>query len=490
MRSDQITFRVQTQSLINRRFFLGRAGIGLAAYNGLIRSKGKALDGGALKRRLGAEPETAHFLPKAKRIIYLFQSGGPSQLDLFDPKPALRKRFGEEVPKSIYPDERKTTMSNAQSKFGTAPSIFKFNRCGNSGLELSELLPNISQMADDMCVIRSMQTQAINHDPAITLMQTGSQIPGRPSVGAWLSYGLGSETENLPTFVAMSSRGSGKGGQPIYDRLWGSGFLPSVHQGVKFRNQGSPVLDISDPAGVDSKVRRTMLDYLGKLNELKFESSGDAEIQTRIAQYELAGKMQASVPELLDFSQETESSMAMYGKDVRRQGSYAFNCLVARRLAERGVRFIQLFHQGWDQHVNLPRQIRRQCIDTDQPTAALIQDLKLRGMFEDTLIVWAGEFGRTVYSQGDLTQQSYGRDHHGNCYSVWLAGAGIRGGMSYGATDDYSVNVVENKLEPHDLNATILHQMGIDHTRLTYPFQGRDYRLTDVHGNVVQDILS
>ncbi len=488
MNSDKVELTERYQSLINRRFFLGKAGVGLAALNGLMGLKSKSLASESFTNT--PELETPHFFPKAKRVIYLFQSGGPSQIDLFDPKPELMERFGEEVPKSIYPDERKTTMSNAQSKFATSPSAFKFNRCGNSGLELSELLPNVSQLADDMCVIRSMHTQAINHDPAITMMQSGSQIPGRPSMGAWLSYGLGSETENLPTFVAMSSRGSGKGGQPIYDRLWGSGFLPSVHQGVKFRNQGSPVLDIYDPAGVDSNVRRTMLNYLGKLNELKFQSSGDAEIQTRIAQYELAGKMQASVPELLDFSQETKTTMEMYGKDVRRQGSYAFNCLVARRLAERGVRFIQLFHQGWDQHANLPTQIRRQCIDTDQPTAALIQDLKLRGMFDDTLIVWAGEFGRTVYSQGALTQKNYGRDHHGNCFSVWLAGAGVRGGMSYGATDDYSVNVVENKLEPHDLNATILHQMGIDHTRLTYPFQGRDYRLTDVHGKVVRDILS
>lgn len=487
MNSESREMAERFQSSINRRFFLGKASIGLAAFNGLLGVNGKS--SGCESLRNTADLELPHFLPKANRVIYLFQSGGPSQLDLFDPKPGLVQRFGEEVPKSIYPDERKTTMSNAQSKFATSPSAFKFNRCGKSGLELSELLTNVSQFADDMCVIRSMHTQAINHDPAITLMQSGSQIPGRPSMGAWLSYGLGSETENLPTFVAMSSRGSGKGGQPIYDRLWGSGFLPSVHQGVKFRNQGAPVLDIYDPAGVDLNVRRTMLNYLEKLNELKYQSSGDTEIQTRIAQYELAGKMQASVPELLDFSQETDSSMEMYGKDVRKQGSYAFNCLVARRLAERGVRFIQLFHQGWDQHTNLPNQIRRQCIDTDQPTAALIQDLKLRGMFDDTLIVWAGEFGRTVYSQGTLTRTNYGRDHHGNCFSVWLAGGGIRGGMSYGATDDYSVNVVENKLEPHDLNATILHQMGIDHTRLTYPFQGRDYRLTDVHGKVVRDIL-
>ena len=487
MKPDHSEILERCRTAVNRRFFLGRAGLGLAAINGLMGSPGRSM--GSETPVKPAVDDLPHFLPKAKRIIYLFQSGGPSQLDLFDPKPELKKRFGEEVPKSIYPDERKTTMSNAQSQFATSPSVFKFNRCGKSGLELSELLPNVGQMADHMCVIRSMHTQAINHDPAITFMQTGAQIPGRPSMGAWLNYGLGSETENLPSFVAMSSRGSGKGGQPIYDRLWGSGFLPSIYQGVKFRNQGSPVLDIYDPAGVDPNVRRTMLNYLGKLNEMKFQSTGDAEIRTRIAQYELAGKMQASVPELLDFTQETKSTMEMYGKDVGRQGSYAFNCLVARRLAERGVRFIQLFHQGWDQHVNLPTQIRRQCLDTDQPTAALMQDLKSRGMLEDTLIVWAGEFGRTVYSQGALSPRNYGRDHHGNCYSVWLAGAGIRGGISYGATDDYSVNVVENKLEPHDLNATILQQMGIDHERLTFPFQGRDYRLTDVHGKVVHEIL-
>jgi hypothetical protein len=320
-------------------------------------------------------------------------------------------------------------------------------------------------------------------------MQTGSQIPGRPSIGSWLSYGLGSETAELPAFVAMSSRGTGKAGQPLYDRLWGSGFLPSVYQGVKFRNQGAPVLDIYDPPGVDASMRRTMLDYLSKLNELKFKDSGDQEIQTRIAQYELAGRMQSSVPELLDFGQESKHTLNMYGPEVNRQGSYAHNCLIARRLAERGVRFIQLFHQGWDQHTSLPKQIRQQSRDTDLPTAALLHDLKARGMLDDTLIVWGGEFGRTVYSQGALTRKNYGRDHHGNCFSVWLAGGGIRGGMTYGKTDDYSVNVAENGVEVHDLNATILHQLGIDHERLVFPFQGRDFRLTDVHGRVVKDIL-
>ncbi|QEG38630.1 hypothetical protein UC8_05880 [Roseimaritima ulvae] len=431
-----------------------------------------------------------HFAPRARRVIYLFQSGGPSQLDLLDPKPELRKRFGEEVPKSIYPDERKTTMSSAQGAFATAPSLFEFRRCGESGLEMSELFDKTGELADRLCIINSMHTTAINHDPAITMLLTGSQIPGRPSAGAWTSYALGADTSELPAFVAMSSRGSGKAGQPLYDRLWGSGFLPSVYQGVKFRNQGAPVLDIYDPAGVDPATRRTMLDYLARLNELKFQDSGDAEISTRIAQYELAGRMQTSVPELLDFKQETAATLDAYGKDVNRQGSYAYNCLMARRLAERGVRFIQLFHQGWDQHGALPKQIRQQARDTDQPTAALLRDLQQRGMLDDTLIVWGGEFGRTVYSQGALTAKNYGRDHHGGCFSVWLAGGGVRGGIRYGRTDDYSVNVVENGLEVHDLNATILHLLGIDHERLIFPFQGRDFRLTDVHGRVVRDILA
>lgn len=479
---------------LTRRHFFGRAGVGLAALSSLLAgSSAAAPPESGSKTAQGAAaglPGLPHFAPKARRVIYLFQSGGPSQLDLLDDKPDLAQRFGEEVPKSIYPDERKTTMSNAQSSFATAPSIFKFHRHGQSGLRMSELLAHTGQHADELCIIHSMHTSAINHDPAITLLLTGSQIPGRPSTGSWLSYGLGSETADLPAFVAMSSRGSGKAGQPLYDRLWGSGFLPSIYQGVKFRNQGAPVLDIYDPSGVDASTRRTMLDYLAKLNELKFQDSGDPEIQTRIAQYELAGRMQASVPELLDFRQESQKTLEAYGPDVHRQGAYAYNCLMARRLAERGVRFIQLFHQGWDQHGGLPAQIRKQSRDTDQPTAALLSDLKARGMLDDTLIIWGGEFGRTVYSQGKLTKQNYGRDHHGHCFSIWLAGGGIRGGMTYGRTDDYSVNVVENPLVAHDLNATLLHQMGIDHEQLVYPFQGRDFRLTDVHGRVIREILT
>ncbi len=475
-------------SMTRRRFF-GRAGVGLAALSTLLNDDVRA-EAVTTRNSIGGLADLPHVAPKARRVIYLFQSGGPSQLDLLDEKPELQKRFGEEVPKSVYPDDRKTTMSNAQSSFATAPSLFQFRSFGDSRLRMSELLSNIGQHADDLCIVKSMHTTAINHDPAITMLLTGSQIPGRPSAGAWLSYGLGSETSELPAFVAMSSRGSGKAGQPLYDRLWGSGFLPSVYQGVKFRNQGAPVLDIYDPSGVDPATRRTMLDYLSRLNELKFQDSGDQEIQTRIAQYELAGRMQASVPELLDLHQESKHTLEAYGPDVSRQGTYAYNCLIARRLAERGVRFIQLFHQGWDQHGSLPKQIRRQARDTDQPTAALLGDLKARGMLDDTLIVWGGEFGRTVYSQGTLTKQNYGRDHHGHCFSVWLAGGGIQGGLAFGKTDDYSVNVVENGMEAHDLNATILHLLGIDHERLIFPFQGRDFRLTDVSGRVVQDILA
>jgi len=477
------------QNVLNRRYFLGRAGIGLAALSTLLNGEVRGKDEIA-RNSIGGMADLPHFAPTARRVIYLFQSGGPSQLDLLDYKPELRKRFGEEVPKSVYPDERKTTMSNAQSSFATAPSLFEFRRFGQSGLPMSELLAHTGQMADELCIVNSMHTQAINHDPAITMLLTGSQIPGRPSTGSWLSYGLGSESSELPAFVAMSSRGSGKAGQPLYDRLWGSGFLPSVYQGVKFRNQGAPVLDVYDPPGVDGETRRAMLGYLSRLNEVKYEKSGDPEIQTRIAQYELAGRMQTSIPELLDFRRESKSVLEKYGPDVNRQGTYAFNCLMARRLAERGVRFIQMFHQGWDQHGSLPKQIRQQSRDTDLPTAALLQDLKSRGMLDDTLIVWGGEFGRTVYSQGTLTRQNYGRDHHGHCFSIWLAGGGVRGGMKYGKTDDYSVNVVENGMEVHDLNATILHLMGIDHERLVFPFQGRDFRLTDVHGRVVKEILA
>ena len=493
MRPPQNAFEARQRHF--RRYFLARAGAGIGSLalgtlldSTLSGAAGVPPDG--RRDRLSPDPSRLpHWAPKAKRVIYLFQSGGPSQLDLYDYKPQLYKRFSEEVPRSIYPDERKTTMTSSQSSFATAPSLFGFRRHGACGTHFSDLLPHTAALADDLCVVKSMYTDAINHDPAITFLQTGSPLPGRPSIGAWLSYGLGTDNADLPTFVAMSSR-SGGGGQPLYDRLWGSGFLPSVHQGVKFRGQGDPVLDIYDPPGVDRTSRRHMLDSLGALNRLKYDDVGDPEIQTRIAQYELAFRMQMSVPELLDLSQESELSRKAYGKDAERPGTYAYNCLTARRLAERGVRFIQLFHQGWDQHGGLPRGIRRQCDDTDRPTAALLGDLKQRGMLDDTLVIWGGEFGRTVYSQGKLTRANYGRDHHPSCFSMWLAGGGIRGGLSYGETDDYSVNVVQDGVHVHDLQATLLALLGIDHERLTYRFQGRDFRLTDVSGRVVEDILA
>ncbi len=476
---------------INRRQLFGRTstGIGTLALASLLNPDLFARNE-RQRNAIGGLEDLPHFTPKAKRVIYLFQSGGPSQLDLYDYKPKLQKRFGEEVPKSVYPDERKTTMSSGQDKFATAPSLFKFHPRGNCGTYLSEVLPNLGDVADEICVVRSMYTEAINHDPAITLFQTGAQIPGRPSIGAWMSYGLGSENGNLPAFVAMSSNGSGKGGQPLYDRLWGSGFLPAQYQGVKFRNQGDPVLDISNPKGVDNETRRRMLDVVRELNQLKHAESRDPAIEARIAQYELAYRMQTSVPDLVDISSEPEHTFKMYGNDAKKPGSYAYNCLIARKLAESGVRFIQLFHRGWDQHGNLPKQLRAQARDTDQASAALIRDLKQRGMLDETLIVWGGEFGRTVYSQGGLTKENYGRDHHPSCMSIWLAGGGIKGGLSYGETDDYSVNAVVDRVHVHDLQATILHLMGIDHERLTYKYQGRHFRLTDVHGNVVQPILA
>ena len=480
----------QAASMTRRAILRGAAG-GLGAL-GLTSLLNPTLFAAESARRAanGGLENLPHFAPKAKRVIYLFQSGGPAQIDLFDYKPGLRERFGQDVPKSVYPDERKTTMTSAQSSFAVAPSIFKFARHGRSGAWVSEVLPHTAKMVDDMCIVRSMHTEAINHDPAITFLQTGSQIPGRPSIGAWLSYGLGSENADLPAFVAMSSRGKNKADQPLYDRLWGSGFLPSRYQGVKFRNQGDPVLDITDPPGVDRGTRRAMLDHLARLNGMKYREVGDPEIQTRIAQYEMAFRMQTSVPELVDLSDEPAHVLESYGPEVTRQGSYAFNCIIARRLAERGVRFIQMFHQGWDQHGSLPKQLPIQCRETDQPSAALLRDLKQRGMLDDTLVVWGGEFGRTVYSQGNLTQTNYGRDHHPGCFTMWLAGGGIKPGMTHGETDDYSVNVARDGVHVHDLHATLLHLLGVDHRRLTFKFQGRDFRLTDVHGQIVNDILA
>jgi hypothetical protein len=465
--------------LMTRRHFFGRAstGLGAAALGTLLAHDGHAA---------AAVP---HFPAKAKRVIYLFQHGGPSQLDLFDHKPALQKLRGTNLPESVRMGQRLTGMTASQATFPTAPSIFNFAPQGESGVVMSDLMPHLAKVADDICVIRSMHTEAINHDPAVTFFQTGFQLAGRPSAGAWIAYGLGSENQDLPAFVVMVSQGTG-GTQALADRSWGSGFLPTRYQGVKFRSGPDPVFYLSNPAGYESEARRRFLDDLAKLNDMKLRSYQDPEIATRIAQYEMAYRMQRSVPELADLSKEPEATLEMYGPDARKPGTYAANCLLARRLAERGVRFIQLFHRGWDQHGNLPKQIREQCEQTDQPTAALIRDLKERGMLDDTLIVWGGEFGRTVYSQGALTEDNYGRDHHPRCFAMFLAGGGIKGGVTYGETDDFSYNIVRDPVSVHDLHATMLHCLGIDHTRLTFKFQGRHFRLTDVHGNVMKAVLA
>jgi len=475
---------LESKRLETRRQFFGKSatGLGAAALSSLLsRDLEAAADGGLFP----------NFAPKAKRVIYLFQSGAPSQLDLFDYKPGLLKRYNEELPDSIRQGQRLTGMTVGQKRFPVAPTRFGFQQYGESGAWLSELLPHLSGIADKLCFIKSMHTEAINHDPAITFFQTGSQIAGRPSIGSWLSYGLGSENEDLPAFVAMTSTGTGRpGGQPLYDRLWGSGFLPTTHQGVKFRGVGDPVLHLNDPSGIDRSMRRDILDDIAAINRRKMEDFGDPEIETRIAQYELAYRMQSSVPELTDLSTEPDSVFEAYGPESRKRGTYAANCILARRLCERGVRFVQLFHMGWDQHKGLPKQLAGQTYDTDQPTAALIRDLENRGLLDDTLVIWGGEFGRTVYCQGTLTETDYGRDHHPRCFTIFLAGAGIRPGMSHGATDDYSYNVAENPVHVHDLHATVLHLLGIDHERLTYRFQGRRFRLTDVHGELVKPILA
>ena len=483
----------QDRSAVSRRSFLGAQSLGLGAMAlaCLTRAANPSkLVAGQRPKEFQRSTASPHFNPKVKRVIYLFQSGGPSQLDLFDYKPQLAERFGEDVPKSVYPDERKTTMTSGQRSFPVAPSALKFKQHGGSGLWLSEAHRFLPQVADELCVVRSMHTEAINHDPAATLFQTGSVIPGRPSMGAWISYGLGSENSDLPSFVALTSNGTAKQGQPLYDRLWGSGFLPGRFQGVKFRGQGDPILDLYNPSGVDRQQRRRTLDSLQRLNRTQERAMNDPTISTRIAQYELAFRMQMSVPELIDVKREPKSILDMYGPQATQVGKYAYNCLLARRLAERGVRFIQLYHRGWDAHGNAPASVKSQCRDTDQATTALLLDLKQRGMLDETLVIWGGEFGRTVYCQGKLTPKNYGRDHHPNCFTYWLAGGGVRPGFTYGKTDDYSVNVVENAVHVHDLQATVLHQLGIDHERLTYRHQGRHYRLTDVHGRIVHEILT
>jgi hypothetical protein len=470
--------------LTRRHFFgLSSTGLGVAALGSLLSPQAGATP------TTGALPGLPHFPPKAKRVIYLFQHGAPSQLDLFDYKPNLAKVRGAELPDSIRNGQRLTGMTAFQAKFPTAPSLFQFSQHGKSGTWMSELLPHTGKVADEIAVIRSMKTEAINHDPAVTFFQSGFQIAGRPSIGAWISYGLGCESQNLPAFVVMVSQGSG-GTQALADRAWGSGFIPTKYAGVKFRSGADPVLYLSNPPGYSDTARRRFLDDLAKLNEIELKDYQDPEISTRISQYEMAYKMQKSVPELADLSKEPDSIFDMYGPDSRKPGTYAANCILARRLAERGVRFIQLFHRGWDQHNNLPKEIRGQCQQTDQPTAALIQDLKQRGMLDDTLVVWGGEFGRTVYSQGTLTDDNYGRDHHPRCFSVWMAGGGVKGGVTYGETDDFSYNIAKDPVDVHDLHATILNCLGVDHTKLTYKFQGRHFRLTDVSGNVVKGLLA
>ncbi|QOY88959.1 DUF1501 domain-containing protein [Paludibaculum fermentans] len=470
---------------MNRRELLTRLpmGIGVAALSHLF--------GAETKKGIPGLPGLPHFAAKAKRVILLHQSGGPSQMDLFDYKPGMKKYQGVDLPNSVRNGQRITGMTSGQATFPVASSMFQFQQYGQTGTWVSELLPHTAKIVDELALIKTVHTEAINHDPAITFFQSGSQQPGRPSIGAWVSYGLGSENENLPAFVVMVSQAHAiNTDQPLFSRLWGSGFLPSNYQGVKFRASADPVLYLSDPKGITKQNRRSMLDAIGKLNEMKFQQVGDPEIETRITQYEMAYRMQTSVPELVDLSKEPESTFEMYGPESKKPGSYARNCLLARRLAERGVRFIQLYHRGWDQHNDLPRDLALQCRGTDQPTAALVADLKQRGLLEDTLVVWGGEFGRTVYCQGRLSESNYGRDHHPRNFCMWMAGGGVKAGARVGETDDFSYNIVQDPVHVHDMQATILRCLGIDHKKLTYQFQGRHFRLTDVHGELVEPVLS
>jgi hypothetical protein len=458
---------------MTRRFFTGLA---LAS---LLRAEERG------QRGLAGLP---HFAAKAKRVIYLFQSGGPSQIELFDYKPRLVEFQGSELPESVRNGQRLTGMSASQSTFPVVPSKFAFARRGQSGAWVSDLLPHTAKIADRLTFLKTVHTEEINHDPAVTMMQTGFRLGGRPSLGAWVSYGVGAETENLPAFCVMISNSGG--GQPLYDRLWGSAFLPSRHQGVKFRSGADPVLYLSNPDGFSQEKRRVFLDALGELNRASQEEFGDPEIAARVAQYEMAFRMQASVPELTDLSKEPAHTFELYGDDAKKPGTFAANCVLARRLAERGVRFIQLYHRDWDHHGGLPEGLPKRCKDVDQASAALVTDLAERGMLDDTLVVWGGEFGRTVYCQGRLTATDYGRDHHGRCFTIWMAGGGIKPGISYGTTDDYSYNVASDPVHVHDVQATILHCLGIDHKRLTHRFQGRDFRLTDVGGEAVKAVLA
>ena len=486
---------MKKNSLIpTRREMLGSmgSGLGMVALASLMGS-GKAQGADNAPPKGGFVPGLAdlpHHAAKAKRVVVLWQGGGPSHVDLFDEKPLMKQMAGKDIPETIRGSTRLSTMSASYAKWPCVPAIKPFRKYGKSGISLSEMLPNVGSIADDICVVRSMNTEAVNHAPGVTFFMTGAQTPGRPSMGSWLSYGLGCETDNLPTFVVMTSSDSGKTcGQLFFDYYWGSGFLPSRFQGVRFRNTGDLVPYLANPKGVSPAARRALLDDIRELNQARLAQAGDPEIETRISQYEMAFRMQSSVPDLVDFSKESQKSLERYGPDALKKGTFANNCLIARRLLERGVRFIQLMHSGWDQHGNLFTQLENQCKDTEGPSAALVRDLKERGMLDDTLVIWGGEFGRTPFGQGDPNSPK-GRDHFGRAFSWWMAGGGIKPGTTYGKTDDFAWNITENPVHVHDMQATILHLCGIDHTRLTYRYQGRQYRLTDIHGNVVQGILA
>ncbi len=477
---------VENRLNVNRRHFLGKlsAGIGSVALGSLLipdlfRSAGE---------ESGLQVGLPHFAPKAKRIIYLHQNGAPSQLESFDYKPLLNKMAGQDLPESIRNGQRLTGMTSGQSRFPLVGSYFKFAQYGKNGAWISELFPHLASVVDDLCIIKTMHTEAINHDPALTFMQTGAQQGNRPSMGAWLSYGLGSENKNLPAFCVLLSRGRGNG-QGVYSKLWTNGFLDSVHQGVQFSSSEEPVLYLNDPSGLDKEGRRRMLDRLAQLNQLGFEEFGDPEIQTKVQQYEMAYRMQTSVPEITDLSKEPDHIIKMYGPECLMPGTYAANCLLARKLSESGVRFVQLYHQGWDQHGNMVGEMPLQARDTDRASAALITDLKQRGMLDETLVIWGGEFGRTNYCQGDLSKENYGRDHHPRCYTVLMAGGGIKPGMVYGETDEFGYNIIKDPVHINDFHATILNRMGLDHEKLTFKHLGRRYRLTDVAGKVIPDIL-
>ncbi|MFO0927484.1 MAG: DUF1501 domain-containing protein [Gemmataceae bacterium] len=483
---------IARQAFLTRRQFFGRSalGIGVPALASLLARDGLAAS--TERNRIGGLPALPHFAPKAKRVIYLFQNGAPTHVDLFDYKPMLTKMRGQQIPDSVVGGARFSTMTSGQTARPCLPEITKFKQHGQGGAWVSDFLPHTASIADKCCFVKSMHTTQVNHAPAITFFLTGSEMPGRPSMGAWLTYGLGSETENLPGFVVMTSRDKEAScGQIFYDFYWGSGFLPTKFQGVKFRGSGDPVLYLSNPAGMSQASRRAVLDDLARMNELTLKEFGDPEIATRISQYEMAYRMQTSVPELTDFRKEPKHILDQYGPDVHRQGSYAFNCLMARRLVERGVRYVQLLHAGWDQHRNLNTQLKVQCTDTDAPSAALVKDLARLGLLEDTLVIWGGEFGRTPFLQGKIEEvKSWGRDHHPYVFTLWMAGGGVKAGTSYGASDEFGFGVARDGVHVHDFQATVLHLLGIDHTRLTFRFQGRDYRLTDVHGHVVKGLLA